>query len=215
MLNIQKFVFNPFSENTFVLWDDESLECMIIDPGCSDISEENELFDFIKSKNLKPKYLINTHCHIDHILGVNSVLNKFKVKYLAPEKDLPLLERAVSQAEMFGLYIDEIKKPNEYLSEENELQLGNENIKCLFTPGHTPGEYCLYSESNKICITGDVLFQQSIGRTDLWGGNYNQLLDSIKTKLLSLPDDVTIYPGHGNESTIGEEKILNPFLKNI
>lgn len=215
MLNIQKFVFNPFSENTFVLWDDESLECMIIDPGCSDISEENELFDFIESKNLKPKYLINTHCHIDHILGVNSVLNKFKVKYLAPEKDLPLLERAVSQAEMFGLYIDEIKKPNEYLSEENELQLGNENIKCLFTPGHTPGEYCLYSESNKICITGDVLFQQSIGRTDLWGGNYNQLLDSIKMKLLSLPDDVTIHPGHGNESTIGEEKILNPFLKNI
>lgn len=215
MLNIQKFVFNPFSENTLVLWDAESLECMIIDPGCSDITEENELFDFIESKNLKPKYLINTHCHIDHIIGVNSVLNKFKIKYLAPEKDLPLLERAVSQAEMFGLYIDEIKKPDEFLSEESDLRLGNENIKCLFTPGHTPGEFCLYSESNKICITGDVLFQQSIGRTDLWGGNYQVLLNSIKTKLLNLPDDVTIYPGHGESSIIGEEKKFNPFLKNF
>lgn len=215
MLNIQKFVFNPFSENTFVLWDVESLECMIIDPGCSDISEENELFDFIESRNLKPKYLINTHCHIDHIIGVNSVLNKFKIKYLAPEKDLPLLERAVSQAEMFGLKIDEIKKPDEYLSEESDLKLGNENIKCLFTPGHTPGEFCLYSESNKICITGDVLFQQSIGRTDLWGGNYEQLLESIKIKLLNLPDDVVIYPGHGESSTIGEEKKFNPYLKNL
>lgn len=215
MLNIQKFVFNPFSENTLVLWDTESLECMIIDPGCSDISEENELFDFIESKNLKPKYLTNTHCHIDHIIGVNSVINKFKIKYLAPEKDLPLLERAVSQAEMFGLYIDEIKKPDEYLSEESDLKLGEEKIKCLFTPGHTPGEFCLYSESNKICITGDVLFQQSIGRTDLWGGNYEVLLNSIKTKLLNLPDDVTIYPGHGESSIIGEEKKFNPFLKNL
>lgn len=215
MLNIQKFVFNPFSENTFVLWDVESLECMIIDPGCSDISEENELFDFIESRNLKPKYLINTHCHIDHIIGVNSVLNKFKIKYLAPEKDLPLLERAVSQAEMFGLKIDEIKKPDEYLSEESDLKLGNENIKCLFTPGHTPGEFCLYSESNKICITGDVLFQQSIGRTDLWGGNYEQLMESIKIKLLNLPDDVVIHPGHGESSTIGDEKRFNPYIKNL
>lgn len=215
MLNIQKFVFNPFSENTFVLWDVESLECMIIDPGCSDISEENELFDFIESRNLKPKYLINTHCHIDHIIGVNSVLNKFKIKYLAPEKDLPLLERAVSQAEMFGLKIDEIKKPDEYLSEESDLKLGNENIKCLFTPGHTPGEFCLYSESNKICITGDVLFQQSIGRTDLWGGNYEQLMESIKIKLLNLPDNVVIHPGHGESSTIGDEKRFNPYIKNL
>lgn len=215
MLNIQKFVFNTFSENTYVLWDDESFECMIIDPGCSDISEENELFDFIEEKNLIPKYLINTHCHIDHIIGVNSVLNKFKIKYLAPENDLPLLDHAVSQAEMFGLYLDEIKKPDEYLSEESDLKLGDENIKCLFTPGHTPGEFCLYSETNKICITGDVLFQGSIGRTDLWGGNYSQLIQSIKTKLLALPDDVVIYPGHGDNSTIGEEKKLNPFLKNL
>ncbi|MCS7053932.1 MAG: MBL fold metallo-hydrolase [Ignavibacterium sp.] len=215
MLEIKKFIFNPFSENTYVLWEKESLECMIIDPGCSDEDEEYELFDFIESNNLKPKYLINTHCHIDHILGVNSVLNKFKIKYFAPEKDLPLLEHAISQAEMFGLRIDEIRKPDEYLSEELILKIGNEKIRCLYTPGHTPGEYCLYSDSNKICITGDVLFQQSIGRTDLWGGNFEQLLKSIENKLLTLPDEVVIYPGHGDVSTIGEEKKFNPFLKNL
>jgi glyoxylase-like metal-dependent hydrolase (beta-lactamase superfamily II) len=215
MLIIKKFVFNPFAENTYLIWDVDSLETMIIDPGCSDSTEENELFSVIELEKLKPKYLVNTHCHIDHIIGVNSVLKRFDVKYLAPEKDLPLLEHAPSQAEMFGLYIDEIKHPDEYLSEESDLKLGNENIKCLSTPGHTPGEFCLYSESNKICITGDVLFQQSIGRTDLWGGNYEQLLNSIKTKLLNLPDDVVIYPGHGENSTIGEERNSNPFLINL
>jgi len=214
MLNIQKFVFNPFAENTYIIWEVESLECAIIDPGCSDEIETQQLIKFIQNNNLKPKYLINTHCHIDHILGVNEVLENFQIKYLAPEKDLHLLEHSVSQAEMFSLQIDEVKKPDEYLTENSEIVLGSEKLICLFTPGHTPGEYCLYSSNNKFCITGDVLFQQSIGRTDLWGGNYNQLIDSIQTKLLTLPDDTVIYPGHGDSSTIGEEKKFNPFLQN-
>lgn len=214
MLEIKTFVFNPFAENTYLLWDRESKDTMIIDPGCSDDLEEKYLFDFIESNDLIPKFIVNTHCHIDHILGVNSVKKKYNVKYLAPEKDLPLLDHAKSQAEMFGLTIDEIQKPDQYITEELKLFLGNQEIIFLFTPGHTPGEYCLYSEKNKICITGDVLFQQSIGRTDLWGGNYSQLIESIKTKLLTLPDDVVIYPGHGEASTIGDEKESNQYLKN-
>ncbi len=214
MLSIKKFIFNPFSENTYLLWDNKTLETMIIDPGCSDGEEENQLFNFIESNKLIPKYLVNTHCHIDHVLGVNSILKKYKIKYLAPEGDLPLLNHAVSQAEMFGLRIQEIKNSDEFLSEDSILFLGDERIQCLFTPGHTPGEYCLYSPTNKICITGDVLFQHSIGRTDLWGGNYNQLINSIKTKLFTLPDEVVIYPGHGEVSTIGDEKKFNPFLNN-
>ena len=214
MLSLKKFVFNPFLENTYLIWDTETLEAMIVDPGCSDSNEEKELFDFIEKNNLIPKYLVNTHCHIDHILGVNSVLKRYKIKYLIPEEDLPLLNMAVSQAEMFGLQIDTIANPDEYLKEDFVMKLGDQIIRCLFTPGHTPGEFCLYSEQNKVCITGDVLFNQSIGRTDLWGGNYSQLIESIKSKLLTLPDDVTIFPGHGEYSTIGEEKKLNPFLVN-
>jgi glyoxylase-like metal-dependent hydrolase (beta-lactamase superfamily II) len=212
MLYIHKFVFNPFAENTYLIWDNELLETAIIDPGCSDSSEQKTLFNYIEKNNLKPKYLINTHCHIDHILGVNAIVKNYNVNYIIPEYDLPLLKHAISQAEMFGFRIDEIKQPDEFLSEDYKITLGKEFINCLFTPGHTPGEFCLYSEKYKFCITGDVLFKQSIGRTDLWGGDYDQLISSIKTKLLPLPDDVTIFPGHGETSTIGEEKKLNPFF---
>lgn len=212
MLNINKFVFNPFFENTYLIWNTITYDALIIDPGCSNNEEENVLFDFIFSNKLNLKYLLNTHCHIDHILGVNSVLNKFNLKYFIPEKDLPLLQNSKEQAEMFGLLFREINTPIEFLSEELHFALGDEKLKCIFTPGHTPGEYCFYSETNKFCITGDVLFKQSIGRTDLWGGNYEKLIKSIKTKLLILPEDVIIYPGHGEKSTIGEEKKMNPFL---
>ena len=197
MVKINVFTFNLFSENTIVLWDDETKEAGVIDPGTSSSDEETILSEFISSENLNIKYLINTHCHIDHILGCKFVKEKFNPVYYAPEKDLPLLEHAMDQASMFDILLDKPPNPDELITEETELTLGKFKMKFLFTPGHTPGEFCIYLENEKICITGDVLFNESIGRTDLWGGDYNTLINSIQTKLFALPDDVIIYPGHG------------------
>lgn len=212
MIKVEVFTFNAFSENTIVLWDDESKEAAVIDPGTSSVSEEKILSEFISSEKLTVKYLINTHCHIDHILGCSFIKKKYDPTYYTPEQDLPLLENAEQQASMFGIDITKPPDPDKFITEETELFLGNSKLKFLFTPGHTPGEYCIYLQEEKICITGDVLFNESIGRTDLWGGDYNTLLNSIEKKLLSLPDDVVIYPGHGESSTIGYEKQNNPFL---
>ena len=212
MLKIKIFTFNLFSENTFVLWDDETQETAIIDPGTSSNEEENILSNFVSDEKLRVKYLINTHCHIDHILGCKYVKEKYKPIYFAPEKDLPLLEHAQQQALMFNISPENPPKPDEFITEQLELFLGKVKMNFLFTPGHTPGEFCIYFEKEKICIVGDVLFNESIGRTDLWGGDYDTLLKSIETKLLTLPDDVVIYSGHGESSTIGNEKQNNPFL---
>lgn len=213
MIKIKRFVFSPFAENTFVMYDEFTKETAVIDPGCADKNEEDELRKFINDNDLKVKFLINTHCHIDHIFGCAFVKENYDVKYFAPEADLPLLENAVNQAQMFGASIKPPPKPDEFITEDLKLKFGESEMEFLFTPGHTPGEYCIYLPDQKDCITGDVLFQNGIGRTDLWGGDYEQLMNSINEKLLTLPDDVKIYPGHGNESTIGDEKIMNPFLK--
>jgi glyoxylase-like metal-dependent hydrolase (beta-lactamase superfamily II) len=201
-----------FSENTIIVWDEVTKESAVIDPGTSTSDEETTLSEFVSSKNLKIKYLINTHCHIDHILGCKFIKDKFNPVYFAPEKDLPLLEHAQQQAQMFNISMDTPPKPDELIVEETVLFLGKIKMKFLFTPGHTPGEFCIYFEKEKICITGDVLFNESIGRTDLWGGDYQTLINSIESMLLILPDEVVIYPGHGESSTIGYEKQNNPFL---
>ena len=212
MIQIQKFTFNLFSENTFVLWDDESKECAIVDPGCSDANEEKKLENFIFQNDLKVKFLINTHCHIDHILGCEFVKQKFNPIYCAPELDIPLLKNANMQASFAGIDFSISLRPDELLTEEKKLYLGKSELLFLFTPGHTPGEFCIYIPDIKTCITGDVLFFDSIGRTDLWGGNYETLIKSINEKLLTLPDETKIYPGHGEPSFIGREKKFNPFL---
>lgn len=212
MIRIKKFTFNLFSENTFVLSDDESKQCAIVDPGCSDKDEENELESFINENDLSVKYLINTHCHIDHILGCEFVKQKFNPIYYAPELDIPLLENAKMQAEMVGIDFSISILPEKYLTENLELKIGSTSLKFLFTPGHTPGEFCIYISEIYSCISGDVLFFDSIGRTDLWGGNYDTLIRSINEKLFTLPDDTIIFPGHGEQSTIGREKKFNPFL---
>lgn len=214
MLKIKRFVFSPFLENTFVIWDDENNRAAVVDPGCLSEVEENELADFIHNKNLQIDFLINTHCHIDHVFGNAFVKNKYEVPYFAPEKDVFLLDMLPALSKEYGLQMKYSPNPDEYITEETEIKIGNIPVKFLFTPGHTPGEYCLYFESGKKCITGDVLFKEGIGRTDLWGGNYKTLINSIETKLFSLPDDVEIFPGHGEFSTIGFEKIHNPFLIN-
>lgn len=213
MLKIHVFTFNDFMENTIIIWDDESNEAAVIDPGNSNVEEDKKLSNFIEQNNLSAKYLINTHCHIDHILGLSFVKNKYSPVFLAPSEDLELLKSAEGQGAAFGMVINTPPKPDKFIDESDQILLGKVIGKFLFTPGHTQGEYCLYFEKEKICITGDVLFKESIGRTDLWGGNYNTLMNSISTKLMVLPDDVEIYPGHGEKSSIGFERINNPFLK--
>ncbi len=211
-MKIHKFTFNPFFENTYIIWDEETFTAAVIDPGMSEDYEEDEIKTFIDSNGLKIKYMINTHCHIDHILGAAFIKEKYNPLYLLPERDLQLYENAEMQANMFGIEIKKLPAIDNYLSEAEDLLFGSERIQCIHTPGHSPGEFCLNSESSNFCLTGDVLFRDSIGRTDLYGGNFDQLIESIKTKLLTLPDGVVIYPGHGDESTIGYEKQHNPFL---
>jgi len=212
MLKLQKFIFNPFQENTFILWDETTLEAAIIDPGCISKDEENTLSNFVSSENLKIKYLFNTHCHIDHVLGNAYIKENYNCKLYAPELDLPLLNQVVEQGKMFNMEIQESPKPDEFITDNLELELGEIKIQFIFTPGHTPGEYCIYFKKEKICITGDVLFKEGIGRTDLWGGNHQTLLTSIDEKLFTLPNDVRVFPGHGDATTIEYEKNHNPFL---
>lgn len=213
MIKLHKFTFNPFQENTYLVWDEETKESMIVDPGCSNELEEKEIVTFLTDNSLNVKYLINTHCHIDHVLGNKFIKEKYSCKFYAPELDIPLLENVVEQAKMFGIKIKPSPLPDEYITEELKLQIGNSEMNFLFTPGHTPGEYCIIFDNEKICISGDVLFLEGIGRTDLWGGDYETLLQSIRNKLFTLNDEYLVYPGHGDKTTIAYEKKHNPFLK--
>lgn len=213
MLKVQKFVFNPFSENTYIVWDDNSKNGAVIDPGCYDDGEREAVDNFIRSNSLNLKFLINTHCHIDHIFGNAYIKKNYDVKFLAPEKDVPLLDMMMNVAKMYAVKLVPSPQPDELIFDEQKFLLGNTEGKFLFTPGHSPGEVCLYFERDKICFTGDVLFNKNIGRTDLPGGSYDTLIDSIENKLFTLPYDVTIYPGHGATSTIGDEKKNNPFFR--
>ncbi len=212
MLKVQKFVFNPFFVNTYIIWNETIKDAIVIDPGCYGKKEENELAGFIEQQKLNIKHIINTHCHIDHILGNHFLMQIYKVDLLIPEDDLELLENASSQAAMFGIdYNFLISKPN-FITEEMKIKIEDDELNFLFTPGHTKGEFCMYCPQQKICFTGDVLFKESIGRTDLWGGDYKTLINSIRNKLLVLPDETIIFPGHGESSTIKYENINNPFL---
>ncbi len=215
MLKIKQFTFSPFLENTYLIWDESSREAAVIDPGCFNKKENDELKSAIEKENLNLLYLINTHCHIDHIFGNAFIKNTSGAKYFAPKEDVFLLELMIGQAENYGVELIPSPQPDEFISENILLSLGEIKGKYLYTPGHSPGEYCLYFEAQKICFTGDVLFKENIGRADLWGGDYNTLLNSVKTKLFALPDDVKIFPGHGESSTIGYEKDKNPFSQEI
>ncbi|HEX2961850.1 MAG TPA: MBL fold metallo-hydrolase [Ignavibacteriales bacterium] len=212
MLNIDRFIFNAFAENTYIVSDGVSKECIIVDPGCSSTFEKEELKAFLESGGLRLKAIINTHCHIDHILGNRFLKDTFKAPFLAPEEDLFLLDLMLKEAGNFGFEMEPSPYPDILIKEDLYFELGGREVKFLFTPGHSPGGYCLYFKDDSFCITGDVLFREGIGRTDLWGGSYESLIDSIETKLFMLPDDTVIYPGHGDKSTIGYEKTNNPFL---
>jgi len=211
MINLKKFAFNPFQVNTYVL-SDETGECVIIDPGMQGDSEETEITEYIKNNNLKPVMLLLTHAHIDHIVGNSFIADTFDLKLTAHEDCVPFLINAREYASTFGLTMDKVKDIDNYINEDKDVEFGNSSLKVLFTPGHANGSLCYYSEKDKFVITGDVLFNQSIGRTDLKTGNYDLLQDSIWEKLFTLPDETVVYPGHGPETGIGFEKVNNPFV---
>lgn len=213
MIELQKFVFNPFHENTYLIWDGKTREAVIIDPGCSNSEEEKLLTNFIAEKKLSIKYLFNTHCHVDHVFGNKFIKDNYNCNYYAPELDIPLLDKLVEQAQMFGVTATKSPMPDKFITEDLKLSIGKIVFSFVFTPGHSPGEYCILIEEEKICIGGDVLFLEGIGRTDLWGGDYNTLMESIENKLFPLHNDYIVYPGHGDKTTIGYEKMNNPFLK--
>ncbi len=212
-MNIRAFTFNPFQENTYVIYEDNN-ECIIIDPGCYTHEEENELSDFIESKKLKPTKLINTHCHIDHILGNKFVQERWGVDLYVNKLEIPILESANDIAVNYGFnnYLH-CKYPKYFIDEKTIIKLNNTCFQILFTPGHSPGHICLYNKKENILIGGDLIFKESVGRTDLPGGDYNTLIKSIKEKILVLNDKTKIYCGHGPSTILKWEKEHNPFLK--
>jgi glyoxylase-like metal-dependent hydrolase (beta-lactamase superfamily II) len=213
MSTVKVFTFNPFYENTYVVYDD-SKECVIIDPGCRERGEEKQLLDFIEKNNLKPVRLLNTHCHIDHIFGNLLVSEKFKLPLEANVLEESNITRSDVLADQFGLSAPKSPQIEKFLEEVMEVTFGNNTkFKVLFTPGHSPGHVVFHNEAEKYIIGGDVLFRESIGRTDLPGGDTDTLLNAIRSKLFVLDNDITVYSGHGPQTTIGHEKAYNPFLK--
>lgn len=211
MITVKRFAFNSFQENTYILHD-ESDECIIIDPGMDSVQEEDLFNSYLDENELKPVLLVNTHAHVDHILGNNFVADKYGLKLAAHKDCVRFLKSARGQAQMFGLNMGETKEIDIFLDEDDSIQFGNSSLQIFHTPGHADGSLCFYSEKDSFVITGDVLFNQSIGRTDLPTGDYDLLQKSIWEKLFTLPDETTAHPGHGPETNIGFEKLHNPFV---
>jgi hydroxyacylglutathione hydrolase len=209
MLKIKSFTFNPFQENTYVL--SSNSEAVVIDPGNSDRNESAELDKHIADEKLIVKYLLNTHCHIDHVLGNYHVKDKYKVPFLIHQTELPVLRAVKSYSSNYGFPQYTECEPDSFLKEGDDVGFGDVNARVIFVPGHAPGHIAFYFSDEKKLFSGDVLFRASIGRTDLPGGDFDTLIKSIHQKLFTLPDGVVVYSGHGPTTTLGEEKISNPF----
>lgn len=210
-MKIKKFTFNSFQENTYIVHSEK--KCMIIDPGCNNEQEEKILDEYIKSNNLKPIHLINTHCHLDHIFGNRYIAEKYKLKAKMHKLDYPLLTNSMMIANNYGVNLKEPSFEVDFIDENTLISLGSTKWNIIFTPGHAPGHICLWNKKEKKIISGDVLFKMSIGRTDLPLCNYNDLIESIKNKLFFLEDETEVFCGHGENTTIGFEKKNNPFLQ--
>ena len=211
-MNIKQFTFNTFQENTFLIWD-ETKECLIIDPGCYEKNEKEILKNFIEENRLKPIKLINTHCHIDHVFGNKFSIETWNLDLHIHKLDLILLENTENTARAYGFdHYEASPYPKHFLAEGDQVEFGNSKLDIIFTPGHSPGHICLSSKLNNFIISGDVLFNGSIGRTDLPGGDFDTLIQSIQKKIMILEDETIVYCGHGPSTTIGKEKQSNPFL---
>lgn len=210
MLQIQRFIFNPIEENTYLLFD-ETKEAVIIDCGASTDEEQKQVSDFLVEKDLKLKHLLNTHIHFDHVLG-----NQFICETYGLKPQYHRAEEAVFGLGKLNVLFSPVKyKPiyaEHFLEHEEEIRFGNTRIKALFTPGHSLGGLCFYFEQDRCLFSGDTLFYHDIGRTDLLGGNHSKLIQSIKNHLFTLPESTVVYPGHALPTTIGEEKLNNPYF---
>ena len=211
MLKIKSFVFSPIQENTYILFN-ELNECMIIDPGCYFPEEKDELKAFITQSGLTPRMLLNTHCHLDHVFGNQFVAETYDLTLQLHEKEKALLDYAPTSGLMYNMPFDNYAGKYIYLKEGNPIKLGEDELQVIEAPGHSPGHICFYNALQNFIISGDVLFNRSIGRTDLPGGSHQILLKNIREKLFVLPDQTVVYSGHGPVTTIGEEKRYNPFL---
>jgi hydroxyacylglutathione hydrolase len=211
MLTVTSFVFSPVQENTYVVHN-EAGDCIIVDPGCYFGNERNELKEFIQNGQLAPKYLLNTHCHLDHVFGNKFIHDTYGLTLHLHEKEKPLLDYAPTSGLSWGLPFDNYQGDLIFLREGEVIRLGDDELQVLFTPGHSPGHVSFWCRAQQFVLSGDVLFRQSIGRTDLPGGSFETLIQSIREKLFVLPEETIVYPGHGPETTVGAEKTDNPFL---
>ncbi|MBS1644717.1 MAG: MBL fold metallo-hydrolase [Bacteroidetes bacterium] len=211
MLHLHRATFNAFSENTYILYN-EHRECWIIDPGMYDAQEKQLLRSFLDQQGLQPQGILNTHAHIDHIFGVQYLIDTYNIPFALHPLEAPILAGAKGAALLFGFSIPSIPIATQQLQENTELILGNDRLELRLAPGHSPGSIIFYNPEAGWAIGGDVIFASSIGRTDLPGGHHETLIQSIHEQVLSLPDDTIIYPGHGPETTVGEERHNNPFL---
>ena len=210
-MKVHTFTFSSWQENTYILYDDTK-QCIIIDPGCSTEHERTQLVSFIEEHNLTPVKLVNTHCHIDHVLGNKFVAEKYNLELTSHKGEQFILDNMVQVAAAYNIHYEPGPSIKQFLDEGDLLRFGKTELVVYFTPGHSPASISFYHEPSKQLIAGDVLFLGSIGRTDLPGGNMETLLSSIRTKFFPLPDDVIVYSGHGPTTTIGAEKRSNPFL---
>ncbi len=211
-MQAERLVFNPFAENTWVLWDNTG-ECVIVDAGNYSAADDRALVDFIDTKGLKPVLAVNTHGHIDHLLGVSFVQKEWGVPWFVGAGDGFLIESAANQAAMYGFEMRGVPAVSRELNDGDEVTFGESVMTVIATPGHTPGHICLLCDGK--LLTGDTLFRESIGRTDLLGGDYSWIMKSILERLLPLGPEIEILPGHGPQSTIGHESLYNPFITEV
>lgn len=211
MLKIKSFVFSPIQENTYLLYNTNK-DCLIIDPGCYFPDENETLKAFITESGLNAKMLLNTHCHLDHVFGNKFVAETYGLNLQLHKDEKQLLDYAPTSGLMYNMPFDNYVGDYIYLKEGDIITLGDDELKVIETPGHSPGHICFYCKAQNFIISGDVLFNRSIGRTDLPGGNHQTLIKNIKEKLFVLPNETIVYSGHGAVTTIGEEKKYNPFL---
>ena len=212
MHHIKSFAFNPFSENTYIVFN-ENKNAFIIDPGDFSEVENNILNQFIIDNELKVQNILLTHAHIDHVLGLQKAFDKYNVPILMHELEKEILDRNPMDANRFGFFFKPFEGEISYLNENEIISVDEDEFKILHVPGHSPGHIAFYSEAQKFIISGDVLFEGSIGRTDLYKGDAQELLKSIREKLFVLEDETKVYNGHGNPTTVGFEKSYNPFFK--
>lgn len=210
-MEIKTFHFNPIMVNTYIM-SDETCEAVIVDPGNCQMYEDEQIREYVASKKLKIKYLINTHPHIDHIAGNPWCVEEYHPQVLLHEAGMPIYKKAYAYAAAFGLDVEKMPEPDQYLKEGDVVTFGNQQLKVFYTPGHCDGSICLYSADNKLILTGDLIFELSVGRSDLPTGNEALLQQSIREKILTLDDEVKILSGHGDPTTVGRERRGNPYL---